>query len=83
MNIPDVDVKRLKGLSFGRLFNVAGTFSSEKDSRPRLCLDVTQVRTCRTLNLFVHVEKRERLIEAHKNLCVHKTLLTRRKCDPL
>lgn len=74
MNIPDIDVKRLKRLPFGSLFNVARAFSPEEDSGPRLRLDVTQVGTSRTLDLFVHVEKGESLVQAHKYLCVHKTL---------
>lgn len=74
-NIPDVDIKRLKRLSFGCLFDVARTFPPEKDPSPRLCLDVTQVRSSRTLHLFIHVERGTRLVQTHKNLCVHKTLM--------
>lgn len=57
VNIPDVDIKRLKRLSFGCLFDVTGPLPPEEDSSPRLGLDVTQVRTGWTLDLFLHVER--------------------------
>lgn len=61
-DIPDVHIEGLKGLPFWSLFNVARIFSPQKDSSSCLRLDVTQVRTSRTLDLFVHVEWLQRLV---------------------
>lgn len=81
--VPDVDVERLEGLSFGRLLDVARVFPPEKDSSPRLGLDVVQVGASRTLHLLVDVERRRRLVYANEDLCVHKTLRMRRTQEEL
>lgn len=77
--LPDINVKRLKRLSFRCLFDVSGSFTPEEDSSPGLCLDVAQVGPPRTLHLLINIKRRWGLVHAHKYLCVNKTLGKKKK----
>ncbi len=77
--LPDVQIERLEGLAAGRLLDVSGASASEENTSAGLRLNVLQVRAGRPLHTLPHVTGRLRLLQAYKDLSVHKTLQPTRR----